>query len=48
MVYKIAQEKQLSVPITEQVYHLLTEKTTPQVALNTLMERSLKAEVIEF
>ncbi|MGK7930079.1 MAG: NAD(P)H-dependent glycerol-3-phosphate dehydrogenase [Microcystaceae cyanobacterium] len=48
VVYHIAQEKQLSVPITEQVYHLLNNKTTPKVALNALMERSLKAEIIEF
>lgn len=48
VVYKIAQEKKLSVPITEQVYRLLNQETTPQAALNALMERSLKSEVIEF
>jgi glycerol-3-phosphate dehydrogenase (NAD(P)+) len=31
VVYKIAQEKQLSVPITEQVYRLLNNETTPQM-----------------
>ncbi len=48
VVYKIAQEKQLSVPIAEQVYGLLQGKTTPKTALHALMERSLKSEVIEF
>ncbi len=48
VVYRIAQEKKLSVPITEQVYCLLEGKTTPAIALNALMERSLKSEFIEF
>lgn len=48
VLMKIAQKQNLPMPIAEQVYYLLHQKTTPEVALNALMERSLKSETIEF
>ncbi len=44
VLIKIAQQEQLSVPIAQQVDQLLKSKTTPQEAVQALMERQLKVE----
>jgi glycerol-3-phosphate dehydrogenase (NAD(P)+) len=44
VLFKIAQQQSLYVPITEQVHQLLQGKITPQQALKSLMERDLKFE----
>ena len=44
VLIKIAQQEQLSVPIAHQVNQLLQGKTTPQEAVQALMERQLKIE----
>ena len=40
----VADQQDLSVPITRQVYRLLNKETTPQEAVKALMERSPKPE----
>ena len=44
VLVKIAQIKNISVPIADQVYHLLKGETTPQEAVKNLMERHLTSE----
>lgn len=44
VLIKIAKQEQLSVPIAQQVDQLLKSKTTPQEAVQALMERQLKVE----
>ncbi|MGC1247563.1 MAG: NAD(P)H-dependent glycerol-3-phosphate dehydrogenase [Spirulinaceae cyanobacterium] len=44
VLIKIAKQEQLSVPIAQQVDQLLKSKTTPQEAVQALMERRLKVE----
>jgi glycerol-3-phosphate dehydrogenase (NAD(P)+) len=44
VLVKIAQIKNISVPIADQVYYLLKGKTTPQEAVKNLMERHLTSE----
>jgi glycerol-3-phosphate dehydrogenase (NAD(P)+) len=41
----LAQQRQISVPIAQQVHRLLNGQITPQEAVEALMERSLKPEV---
>ena len=41
---QIAQNQQIDIPITQQVYSLIEGKITPQQAVRMLMERDLKAE----
>lgn len=43
-VYALAQQHQVDMPITEQVYRVLYENLQPQDAVRALMERSIKAE----
>jgi glycerol-3-phosphate dehydrogenase (NAD(P)+) len=40
----LAKKQKIAVPIARQVYRLLHGKTTPQQAVQALMERELKAE----
>jgi glycerol-3-phosphate dehydrogenase (NAD(P)+) len=44
VLVKIAQIKNISVPIADQVYHLLKGEITPQEAVKNLMERHLTSE----
>lgn len=44
VLMQISQQQNLTIPITEQVYHLLEAKITPQKALNELMLRDIKSE----
>jgi glycerol-3-phosphate dehydrogenase (NAD(P)+) len=44
VLLKIAQDNQLYVPISSQVYRLLQGEITPQEAVKALMERELRAE----
>lgn len=44
IVYQLAQQKKIVMPITEQVYALLYEGKTPQNAIQILMGRDLKKE----
>ncbi|NET01004.1 MAG: NAD(P)H-dependent glycerol-3-phosphate dehydrogenase [Sphaerospermopsis sp. SIO1G2] len=44
VLMQISQQQQLTLPITEQVYHLLEAEITPQQALNELMLRNIKPE----
>jgi glycerol-3-phosphate dehydrogenase (NAD(P)+) len=44
VLVKIAQIKDISVPIADQVYHLLKGEITPQEAVKNLMERHLTSE----
>jgi glycerol-3-phosphate dehydrogenase (NAD(P)+) len=44
VLVKIAQIKEISVPIADQVYHLLKGEITPQEAVKNLMERHLTSE----
>jgi glycerol-3-phosphate dehydrogenase (NAD(P)+) len=46
VLMNLANSKALTVPITYQVYRLLQGETTPQEAVIALMERTLKAEMI--
>jgi glycerol-3-phosphate dehydrogenase (NAD(P)+) len=46
VLMNIANSQGLTVPITYQVYRLVQEETTPQEAVIALMERTLKAEMI--
>lgn len=46
IVYEIAKEKNIEMPITEAVYRILYENKKPSDELSTLMKRSLKAEEI--
>jgi glycerol-3-phosphate dehydrogenase (NAD(P)+) len=46
VLMNLAKSKGLTVPITYQVYRLLQGETTPQEAVIALMERTLKAEMI--
>jgi len=43
-VYNLAKQKNIEMPITEQVYHILYQKVTPYDAVNALLSRSLKEE----
>ncbi|MGA1824876.1 MAG: NAD(P)H-dependent glycerol-3-phosphate dehydrogenase [bacterium] len=43
-VFKLAQEKEIEMPITEQVYAVLFENKSPATAVSDLMNRSLKPE----
>ncbi|MBU0581001.1 MAG: NAD(P)-dependent glycerol-3-phosphate dehydrogenase [Candidatus Margulisbacteria bacterium] len=43
-VYKLAQQKNIEMPIVEQVYKVLYEEKSPQQAINDLMTRDPKAE----
>ncbi|HLP89026.1 MAG TPA: NAD(P)H-dependent glycerol-3-phosphate dehydrogenase [Nostocaceae cyanobacterium] len=44
VLMQIAQQKNVSIPITEQVYRLLSNEITPQQALDKLMLRNIKPE----
>jgi glycerol-3-phosphate dehydrogenase (NAD(P)+) len=44
VLVKLANQKTIAVPIARQVYRLLKGKTTPEEAVQALMERELKAE----
>jgi glycerol-3-phosphate dehydrogenase (NAD(P)+) len=44
VLVKIAEVKAISVPIADQVYHLLKNEITPQEAVKNLMERHLTSE----
>jgi glycerol-3-phosphate dehydrogenase (NAD(P)+) len=43
-VYNLAKQKNIEMPITEQVYNILYQKVTPYDAVNALLSRSLKEE----
>ncbi len=43
-VYQLAQQHQIEMPITEQVYNVLYEGLDPSVAAKNLMERAVRAE----
>jgi glycerol-3-phosphate dehydrogenase (NAD(P)+) len=45
VLHNIAQRKQISMPISHQVYLLLSEQISPQQAVEALMDRDLKPEV---
>lgn len=45
VLIQLAEQRQISVPIAQQVHRLLNGQITPQEAVETLMERSLKPEV---
>ena len=45
-VHEIAQEENISMPITEQVYKVVYENKIPSVAIRELMDRDLKEEAI--
>jgi glycerol-3-phosphate dehydrogenase (NAD(P)+) len=42
--YLLAQKHGLDMPITEQAYKVLYENLSPQVAVQNLLDRQLKAE----
>lgn len=44
VLIKLANREKISVPIARQVFRLLNQKTTPEEAVQALMERELKAE----
>lgn len=44
VLVKLAQKQNISVPITYQIYLLLEEKISPQIAVKNLMARELKEE----
>lgn len=44
VVHEVAKEKNISMPITEQVYRVVYEGKSPSEAISDLMERDLKAE----
>ncbi|MGI0480854.1 NAD(P)H-dependent glycerol-3-phosphate dehydrogenase [Geminocystis sp. CENA526] len=44
VLIKLAQKQHISVPITYQIYLLLQEKITPEIAVKNLMARELKEE----
>lgn len=44
VVYEVAKQLQIPMPITEQVYQVLYEGKRPSLALNDLMARELKSE----
>ena len=44
VLIKLAQKENISVPIAYEVYRLLNQETTPQQAVQALMERQLKSE----
>ncbi len=43
-VYSLAQQQQIDMPITEQVYKVLYENLDPKIATKNLMERAIRAE----
>ncbi len=45
VLIQLAEQRQISVPIAQQVHRLLNGKITPQEAVEALMERRLKPEV---
>jgi len=46
-IYNVAHDKKISLPIIEQVYHVIYEKRPPREAVNMLLGREQKAEVSE-
>ena len=44
-VYQLAQEHNIDMPITEQVYKVLYDNLDPKVAAQALMERAVRAEL---
>lgn len=44
-VYRLAQQHQIEMPITEQVYKVLYEGLDPTIAAQALMERTVKSEI---
>ena len=44
-VYQLAQQYQIEMPITEQVYKVLYEDLDPKIAAQALMERGVRAEI---
>ena len=44
-VYQLAQQHNIDMPITEQVYKVLFENLDPKVAAQALMERAVRAEI---
>lgn len=46
IVYHVAKDRGISMPITEQVYHVLFEDKKPSLAIIDLMKRELKSEDI--
>ncbi len=44
VLIRLAEQKQISVPIAQQVYRLLSGQISPQTAVEALMERELKPE----
>lgn len=44
VLIQLAAQKQISVPIAQQVYRLLSGQISPQAAVEALMERELKPE----
>ncbi|MCP4050056.1 MAG: NAD(P)-dependent glycerol-3-phosphate dehydrogenase [bacterium] len=45
IVYRISEDKNIDMPITEQVYKVLFEKKLPLTAINDLMVRNLRQEL---
>lgn len=46
VIHELAQEKGVSMPITEQVYQVIYEEKEPLKAISELMQRDLKAETL--
>jgi len=44
VLVRLAHQRQIPLPISAQVYRLLTGKSTPQEAVKALMARELKTE----
>ena len=46
-VYKILKNNKINMPIVSQVYSILFDKKNPEIAINQLMDRKLKHEMIK-
>tara|TARA_B100000579_G_scaffold422696_1_gene424991 strand:- start:152 stop:1147 length:996 start_codon:yes stop_codon:yes gene_type:complete len=46
IVYKISKKHKINMPIVEQVYSILFDNKDPKIAINELMDRKLKNEMI--
>lgn len=44
-IYQLAQQYQIEMPITEQVYKVLYENLEPKIAAQALMERAVRSEI---